>query len=89
MDEEVEKSVKEAIKLLEKLGAKIEEVSLPHTEYAVAVYYLIATAEASSNLARYEGVKYGHRASAGQPVSRSARRQDRQVDRKTGRLLEI
>ncbi len=61
MDEEVEKSVKEAIKLLEKLGAKIEEVFLPHTEYAVAVYYLIATAEASSNLARYEGVKYGHR----------------------------
>lgn len=61
MDEEVEKSVKDAIRLLEKLGAKIEEVSLPHTEYAVAVYYLIATVEASSNLARYEGVKYGHR----------------------------
>jgi len=62
MDEEVEKSVKEAIKLLEKLGAKIEEVSLPHTEYAVAVYYLIATAEASTNLARYDGVRFGYRA---------------------------
>ncbi|MCK4649263.1 Asp-tRNA(Asn)/Glu-tRNA(Gln) amidotransferase subunit GatA [bacterium] len=61
MDEEVEKSVKEAIKLLEKLGAKIEEVSLPHTEYAVAVYYLIATAEAATNLARYDGVGYGRR----------------------------
>ncbi|KKL28066.1 hypothetical protein LCGC14_2378880, partial [marine sediment metagenome] len=61
MDEEVEKSVKDAIRLLEKLGAKIEEISLPHTEYAVAVYYLLATAEASSNLARYEGVKYGRR----------------------------
>jgi aspartyl-tRNA(Asn)/glutamyl-tRNA(Gln) amidotransferase subunit A len=64
MDEEVEKRVKEAIKLLEQAGAKVEEVTLPHTEYAVAVYYLIATAEASSNLARYEGVKYGYRSQA-------------------------
>jgi len=48
--------------VLQDLGASCEEVSLPHTAYAVAVYYLVATAEASSNLARYDGVKYGYRA---------------------------
>jgi len=62
MDEEVEKSMRNAVRLLEKLGAKIEEVSLPYTEYAVAVYYLIATAEASTDLAYYDGVGYGYRA---------------------------
>jgi len=62
MDRDVERAVWEAIKLLEKGGASIKEVSLPHTEYAVATYYIICTAEASSNLARYDGVKYGHRA---------------------------
>ena len=62
IDEDVESSIKTAIKKLEELGAIIEEVSLPHTEYAVATYYIIAPAEASSNLARYDGVKYGHRA---------------------------
>jgi aspartyl-tRNA(Asn)/glutamyl-tRNA(Gln) amidotransferase subunit A len=63
MDRDVERAVWEAIKLLEQWGASIKEVSLPHTEYAVATYYIICTAEASSNLARYDGVKYGHRAS--------------------------
>src|SRR5262249_22991308 len=48
---------------LERLGAAVEPVSLPHTEYAIATYYLIATAEASSNLARYDGVRYGRRES--------------------------
>jgi aspartyl-tRNA(Asn)/glutamyl-tRNA(Gln) amidotransferase subunit A len=62
MQPEVERAVKEAIRLLEKQGARVEEISLPHAEYAVAVYYLIATAEASSNLARYDGMKYGLRA---------------------------
>ena len=62
VDKEVEDSVKEAIKKLESLGAVPVEISLPHTEYAVAVYYILATSEASSNLARYDGVKYGLRA---------------------------
>jgi aspartyl-tRNA(Asn)/glutamyl-tRNA(Gln) amidotransferase subunit A len=61
MDKEVEESVKEAIKKLELLGAIPVEVSLPHTGYAVATYYVLATSEASSNLARYDGVKYGFR----------------------------
>jgi aspartyl-tRNA(Asn)/glutamyl-tRNA(Gln) amidotransferase subunit A len=64
MQPEVEKSVRTAIQLLEKNGAMVEEVSLPHTQYAVAVYYIVATAEASSNLARYDGMRYGHRSSA-------------------------
>ncbi len=64
MDRSVEDAVKAAITVLEREGAIPVEVSLPHTEYAVAVYYLLATAEASSNLARYDGVRYGHRAKA-------------------------
>ena len=61
IDPEVEKAVKGAIDSFRKWGAEIREISLPHTEYAVAIYYIIATAEASSNLARYDGVKYGFR----------------------------
>jgi aspartyl-tRNA(Asn)/glutamyl-tRNA(Gln) amidotransferase subunit A len=63
LDAEVEAAVRDALKVYEGLGAKIEEVSLPHSPYAVATYYLVATAEASSNLARYDGVHYGHRSS--------------------------
>jgi aspartyl-tRNA(Asn)/glutamyl-tRNA(Gln) amidotransferase subunit A len=64
MQAEVEHSVRRAISELEKSGAVIEEISLPHTEYAVAVYYVVATAEASSNLARYDGMRYGYHAGA-------------------------
>jgi aspartyl-tRNA(Asn)/glutamyl-tRNA(Gln) amidotransferase subunit A len=62
IDPQVDRAVRAAIKKLEDLGAEIVEVSLPHTEYAVGVYYIIATAEASANLARFDGVRYGHRA---------------------------
>ena len=61
MDREVEKAVRDAIRKLEELGAELVDISLPHTEYAVATYYIVATAEASSNLARYDGVQYGRR----------------------------
>ncbi len=61
MDPEVSAAVREAIKKFESLGAVAVEVSLPHTGYAVATYYILATSEASSNLARYDGVKYGSR----------------------------
>lgn len=61
IEEEVKKGVLTATKVMQDLGAEIEETSLPHTDYAVATYYLIATAEASSNLARYDGVGYGYR----------------------------
>ncbi|MGD0946322.1 MAG: Asp-tRNA(Asn)/Glu-tRNA(Gln) amidotransferase subunit GatA [Candidatus Binatia bacterium] len=61
MQAEVEQAVRAAVQTLETLGALVSEVSLPHTEYAIPTYYLIATAEASSNLARYDGIKYGLR----------------------------
>lgn len=62
MDGEVEAAVREAVKVIQAAGAEIKDVSLPHTGYAVATYYILATSEASSNLARYDGVKYGFRA---------------------------
>ena len=61
----VEAAVREAIKTYESMGAEIVEISLPHTEYALPVYYLIAPAEASANLARYDGVRYGLRVEDG------------------------
>lgn len=61
--EDVRSSIEAAAKQLEQLGAEIVEVSLPHTGYGIAAYYLVATAEASSNLARYDGVVYGYRTS--------------------------
>ncbi len=65
LDKDIEKAVKEAIEILKKQDASFVDISLPHTDYAIAVYYLVATAEASSNLARFDGVKYGHRAKDG------------------------
>jgi aspartyl-tRNA(Asn)/glutamyl-tRNA(Gln) amidotransferase subunit A len=62
LDAEVEKAVRNAIETYRKLGATIKEVSLPHSKYGIAAYYLVATSEASSNLARYDGVHYGYRA---------------------------
>jgi aspartyl-tRNA(Asn)/glutamyl-tRNA(Gln) amidotransferase subunit A len=61
LDPSVKKAMDEAIAVYKGLGAEFTEISLPHTDYAVATYYLIATAEASSNLARYDGVRFGHR----------------------------
>ena len=66
---EVKLSIEQAKKVFEDLGAKVSEVSLPHTQYAVAVYYIVATAEASSNLARFDGVQYGHRAKVSASLS--------------------
>jgi aspartyl-tRNA(Asn)/glutamyl-tRNA(Gln) amidotransferase subunit A len=61
LDPNVEKAVQEATQTLESMGMQTVEVSLPHTEYAVATYYILACAEASANLSRYDGVKYGYR----------------------------
>jgi aspartyl-tRNA(Asn)/glutamyl-tRNA(Gln) amidotransferase subunit A len=74
LDGEVEGAVRQAIGVLQDLGAKTVEVSLPHTEYGVAAYYIIAPAEASSNLARYDGVKYGYRDREGRNLMEMYRR---------------
>jgi aspartyl-tRNA(Asn)/glutamyl-tRNA(Gln) amidotransferase subunit A len=68
LDAEVKAGVETAIDRLAELGAEIVEVTLPHSEYAIACYYIIATAEASSNLARYDGVRYGHRTARAGPL---------------------
>jgi aspartyl-tRNA(Asn)/glutamyl-tRNA(Gln) amidotransferase subunit A len=68
IDPEVEAAVRRAIRVVEGAGAKCIEVSLPHTEYCLAVYYIVAPAEACSNLARYDGVKYGFRSADGRDL---------------------
>ncbi|MCL4558608.1 MAG: Asp-tRNA(Asn)/Glu-tRNA(Gln) amidotransferase subunit GatA [Deltaproteobacteria bacterium] len=65
MDKEVQASIEKARDTMKGLGARIVDISLPHTKYAVAVYYILASSEASSNLARYDGVKYGYRSASG------------------------
>jgi aspartyl-tRNA(Asn)/glutamyl-tRNA(Gln) amidotransferase subunit A len=73
-DDEVRSAVDSAIQKLAGLGCEIVPVSLPHTQYAIPTYYIIATAEASSNLARYDGVRYGHRAKSVKTLSEMYRR---------------
>jgi aspartyl-tRNA(Asn)/glutamyl-tRNA(Gln) amidotransferase subunit A len=69
LDPEVKAAVDAAVKQLEGLGAEIVEISLPHTDYAIATYYIIATAEASANLARFDGIRYGARVEGTDPLS--------------------
>ena len=68
IDDEVRKSISASVDIFKELGAEIVEISLPNIQYSVPVYYIVATAEASSNLARYDGVKYGYRAQAGKDL---------------------
>ena len=68
LDPEVKAAVDAAVKQYQKLGAEIVEISLPHTDYAVATYYIIATAEASANLARFDGIRYGARVEGNDPI---------------------
>ena len=68
LDPEVKQALDGAIKRFEKLGAEIIEISLPHTDYAIATYYIIATAEASANLARFDGIRYGARVDGADPI---------------------
>lgn len=63
MDPAVRREVERSVKVLEDLGVELEEISLPHTDLAIATYYIVAPAEASSNLSRFDGVRYGYRAS--------------------------
>jgi aspartyl-tRNA(Asn)/glutamyl-tRNA(Gln) amidotransferase subunit A len=74
LDDEVRKSVDAAIQKLAKSGCEIVPISLPHTKYAIPTYYIVATAEASSNLARFDGVRYGYRASDARSLSEMYRR---------------
>ena len=68
LDVQVDRAVKEAIRVLGGLGAEVVEISLPHTEYSVATYYIVATAEASANLARFDGIRYGKRLEGKDPA---------------------
>lgn len=68
LDQQVTAAVTAAVRQLEQLGAEVVEISLPHTDYAVAVYYIIATAEASANLARFDGIRYGARVEGADPA---------------------
>ena len=74
LDAEVRKAVEDAIQSLAKLGCDVLPVSLPHTEYAIPTYYIVATAEASSNLARFDGVRYGYRAKNARTLAEMYRR---------------
>ncbi|MBN2506821.1 MAG: Asp-tRNA(Asn)/Glu-tRNA(Gln) amidotransferase subunit GatA [Verrucomicrobia bacterium] len=73
IDPQVRRAIDAAVSQLQALGADVRDLSLPHTEYAVAAYYIIATAEASANLARFDGVRYGRRVDGADPVEMYAR----------------
>ena len=68
LDPEVKRAVDTAIQQLGRLGAELVEISLPHTDYAIATYYIVATAEASANLARFDGIRYGARVDGTDPI---------------------
>jgi aspartyl-tRNA(Asn)/glutamyl-tRNA(Gln) amidotransferase subunit A len=68
LDPEVKQAIDTAVGQIQNLGAEVVEVSLPHTEYAIATYYIIATAEASTNLARFDGIRYGNRIDGADPI---------------------
>lgn len=68
LDAEIKAAIDAAVAQFEKLGARVTEVSLPHTDYAIATYYIIATAEASANLARFDGIRYGLRVEGADPI---------------------
>jgi aspartyl-tRNA(Asn)/glutamyl-tRNA(Gln) amidotransferase subunit A len=74
LDKEVRSAIEAAIQKLAKQGCEVVEVSLPHTRYAIPAYYIVATAEASSNLARFDGVRYGYRAKDARTLSEMYRR---------------
>jgi len=74
MDSEVRESVEAGIKLLQNAGCEVKPISLPHSEYAIPTYYVVATAEASSNLARYDGVRYGYRSPNAKTLAEMYRR---------------
>ena len=92
MDHEITQSCRNAIKVMQEAGAVVEEISLPSTHYAIPVYYLIATAEASANLARYDGIHYGYRANeqsiAETLEQQSAHRTEQGADEHAPGLLE-
>jgi len=89
MDADVEKAVRTAVKQMESLGAEIVEISLPHTEYAISTYYLIAPAEAATNLERYDGVSYGERVDGADIVEMMTNTRSRKFGKEVKRRIMI
>ena len=88
LDAEVEAAVREAVKVYQSLGAKVKEISMPHGKYGVATYYVIAPCEASSNLARYDGVHYGHRTDEKKLLATIAAERDKMEDDSNATAVE-
>ena len=90
LDPEVEAAIREAARVFEAAGASLREVSLPHSKYGVPAYYLVAPAECSSNLARYDGVRYGTRGgSAGDIFEMFARNRQAGFGREVKRRIML